>query len=150
MTVTLRNATMTSLIVCFASMPALADDAWIATHNLMPGDILRSDDIESQPMAHPVADALPATRQLAGLEVKRRVYQGRTIGTRDVGAPIVVKANMPVEVHWQSGSLTLVMQGNAMDPGAVGDQIRVLNPATSRAVRGTVVADGTVEIRNEP
>jgi flagella basal body P-ring formation protein FlgA len=150
MNIFLRNAAIILFIVCSSGMTAHADDAWIATHNLMPGDILRNDDIDSQPQPRPVADALPAARPIAGLEVKRRVYQGHVIATRDVGAPIVVKANMPVEVHWQSGSLTLIMQGNAMDPGAVGDQIRVLNPATSRAVRGTVTADGIVEIRSEP
>ena len=44
----------------------------------------------------------------------------------------------------------LVMQGNALDPGAIGDQIRVLNPATSRTVRGTVTGEGIVEVRSEP
>ena len=150
MTIFLRNAIAGSLLGCLAAAPAAAEDAWIATHNLMPGDILQSDDVEPQPMARPAPDALPATRQLAGLEVRRRVYLGHSVGSRDVGAPTIVKANMPVEVHWQAGSLTLVMQGNALDPGAVGDQIRVLNPTTSRTVRGTVTADGTVEIRSEP
>jgi flagella basal body P-ring formation protein FlgA len=147
MSAALRNTIIGSLLGCLAAMPAAAEDVWIATHNLMPGDILRSGDIEAQPMVRPMPDALPGSRELAGLEIRRRVYLGHPIGARDVGSPTVVKANMPVEVHWQSGSLTLVMQGNALDPGAVGDQIRVLNPTTSRTVRGTVAADGTVEVR---
>jgi flagella basal body P-ring formation protein FlgA len=136
-------------IACAIAVPAAAEDAWVATHNLMPGDILRSDDIQAQSLPQPAPDALPASRELAGLEVKRRVYLGRPLGARDVGPPIVIKANAPVDVYWQSGDLTLVMQGNALEPGAVGDSIRVLNPTTSRAVRGIVTGQGTVEIRSE-
>jgi len=146
----MRNAAIGSLFVCLVGPRAVAEDAWVATHNLMPGDILQSGDMDAQPMDRPVPDALPPTRQLAGLEVKRRIYLGHSIGSRDVGSPTLVKVNMPVEVHWESGSLILIMQGNAMDPGAVGDQIRVPNPTTSRMVRGTVTADGTVEVRSEP
>jgi flagella basal body P-ring formation protein FlgA len=150
MTVFMRNALIGLLLGSTAAIPAMAEDAWVATHNLLPGDILRTDDLEPQPLTAATPDAIPASRQLVGLEVKRRIYMGRPIGARDVGAPLAVKANMPVEVHWQSGSLTLVMQGNAMDPGAIGEQIRVLNPATSRAVRGTIIGDGVVEVRSEP
>ncbi len=150
MTAFMRNAIIGMLLGCACVTPAMAEDAWVATHNLVPGDLLRNDDIQAQPLTVAAPDALPASRQLIGLEVKRRIYQGRPIAARDVGAPLAVKANMPVEVHWQSGSLTLVMQGNAMDPGAIGEQVRVLNPTTSRAVRGTVVADGIVEVRSEP
>jgi flagella basal body P-ring formation protein FlgA len=145
-----RNSTMAVLLGSLAATSAAAEDAWVATHNLMPGDILRSDDISAQPIVQPAPDAVPATRELTGLEIKRRVYVGHPLGTRDIGAPTVVKANMPVDVHWQSGELTLVMRGNALEPGALGDQIRVLNPATSRTVRGTVTGEGIVEVRSEP
>jgi flagella basal body P-ring formation protein FlgA len=150
MNVFMRNANTLFLLSCLAATPAAAEDAWVATHNLMPGDILRNDDLTVQAIVQPAPDALPATRELIGLEIKRRVYLGHPLGSRDVGSPTVVKANMPVEVHWQSGELTLVMQGNALEPGSVGDQIRVLNPTTSRTVRGMVTGAGTVEIRSEP
>ena len=149
MSKSLRNVIMGAAILCAAAGPAAAEEAWVATHNLMPGDILRADDMQSQSLAQPAPDALPATRDLTGLEVKRRVYLGHPLGARDVGAPIVVKANAAVDVYWQAGDLTLVMQGNALEPGAVGDSIRVLNPTTERAVRGIVTAQGTVEIRSE-
>ena len=39
-------------------------------------------------------------------------------------------------------TLSLSMQGRALESGAAGDEIRILNTATSRTVRGTVLASG--------
>ena len=130
--------------------PSFADEVWIARRNLIPGDVIRADDVDAQTPNRLMPDALPVTRDVTGMEVKRRVYAGHPIGGRDVGALTAVKANAPVEVLWKTGTLTLTMQGKALEPGAVGDEIRVLNTATSRAVRGTIISDNTVEVRTAP
>ena len=103
MAAVLRKASIAILLGSLAATSAAAEDAWVATHNLMPGDIVRSDDISAQPVDPAAPEALPASRPLTGQEMKRRVYVGHPIGPRDIGAPMVVKPNMPVEVHWQSG-----------------------------------------------
>ncbi|MBV9829040.1 MAG: flagellar basal body P-ring formation protein FlgA [Alphaproteobacteria bacterium] len=132
------------------SAPAYATDAWVARHNLAPGDIVHSDDVEVRSLPQMMPDALPVTRDLVGPELKRRVYNGHPVGAHDVGTPTTVKVNTPVEVRWEAGGLSLVMRGNALEAGSVGDQIRVLNPTTSRTIRGTILEDGSVEIRSEP
>jgi flagellar basal body P-ring formation protein FlgA len=139
------------IAVCLSiANPAHAGDAWVARHNLSPGDILRSDDVEVKSLTQPTPDALPTSRDLVGLEIKRRVYSGHPVGSHDVGSPTTIKVGTPVDVRWESGDLSLILRGSALESGAVGDQIRVLNPTTSRTVRGTILEDGTVEVRNEP
>ena len=59
-----------------------------------------------------------------------------------------MKSNTPVNVVWKAGALSLELAGRALEAGAVGDEIRVLNTMTSRTIRGTVVGDGMVEIRS--
>ena len=132
------------------SGPAYGGTAWVASHNLSPGDIVRSDDVEIKPLAQPAPDALPVDRDLVGLEVKRRVYGGHPVGSHDVGPPTIVKVGTPVEVRWQYGTLSLTLRGSALESGAVGDEIRVLNPSSSRTIRGTVLEDGTVAVRSDP
>jgi flagella basal body P-ring formation protein FlgA len=53
-----------------------------------------------------------------------------------------------VTVRWKSGDLSLEMQGRALDAGAVGDEIRIMNPASLRTIRGTVVGEGMVEVKS--
>jgi flagella basal body P-ring formation protein FlgA len=145
----LRNAMVVGLLAVSAT-PALAAEAWYATRTLLPGDIVREDDIMVRTPQRPLPDLLPPDRPVAGLEVKRRVYADRALTERDVGPRSAVKVNTPVQVLWRTGALTLSMQGKALESGAVGDEIRILNTASNRTVRGTVAADGVVEVKAVP
>ena len=150
MRVFLRNATVSALVMAATLSAASAEEIWFATHNLLPGDVLRDGDLEARTPARPVGAGVPVDRVLTGLEIRRRVYANHPIDTRDTGPVTVIKANTPVEVRWETGTLSLTMQGRALEPGAIGDEIRVLNPLTSQTVRGTVQEDGTVEVRGIP
>lgn len=132
-----------------AAAPATvaADGVWRATHTLLPGDILQTGDLAAAPPDRRLGDTLPTSRPLLGLEVKRRVYDGRVLTERDVGPRSAVKENMVVDVVWQAGTLSLAMSGRALESGAVGDHIRVLNTTTARTIRGVVIGDGTVELQ---
>ena len=150
MTQFMRNCAVLAAVACSPCPLAAADDVWLATHNLKPGDVLRDGDVQAAPLAQLAPDAMPTSRNPNGLEVKRMVYIGHPVGLHDVGTPLSVRANTAIEIHWQSDGLVLVMQGSALESGAVGDEIRVLNPATSRSFRATVIGDEAVEVRSTP
>jgi flagella basal body P-ring formation protein FlgA len=137
------------LLLAGGCLPAAADDIWHTTRALLPGDVVRDDDVASRSDAHPAPDAVPAAREVTGLEVKRRVYAGRPLTVHDIGPRSAVRANTTVTVLWRTGALSLELQGRAMEDGAIGDEIRVLNPASLRTIRGTVVGDGMIEMRAE-
>ena len=130
--------------------PAWSDDVWHATRALLPGDIIRQDDIVARPLPRPLPEAVPAGQEIVGLQIKRRVAADRPFTTRDIGPRTAVQASTPVEVLWSSGTLKMAMSGRAMESGALGDEVRVLNSASGRTIRGTVVGDGVVEIRSTP
>ena len=130
-----------------AAVPAHAGEVWHATHELMPGDIVQQGDVAPGPLERIWPGALPSTTPIIGLEVKRYISPRRPLVDRDVGPRSLVKANTPVTVLWREGGLSLELNGRALEDGASGDEIRVLNPATSRTIRGYVVGEGMVEVR---
>ena len=150
MSISLRNLIMSLGILGMATSPCLAEDILVATRTLAPGDIVQHEDVMAQAPVRVRPDAVPASRDVTGLEVKRRVTAGQTLTTRDVGQRSVVKANASVNVIWNAGTLSLAMQGRALESGGVGDEIRVLNTTTSRTVRGRITEQGTVEVGGTP
>jgi flagella basal body P-ring formation protein FlgA len=137
-------AAMSMVGIC----PARADDAWHATRILMPGDIIRQDDVVARAMPRLLPEAVMADRDIVGQQIKRRVAADRPLTMRDIGPRTAVQASTPVDVLWTSGSLKMAMSGRAMESGALGDEIRVLNTGSGRTIRGIVVGDGMIEVRN--
>lgn len=146
----LRKSILALPLLLLAGAPAMAEDVWVAARALVPGDILGDDDVTARPLPRPRSDTVAATNDLVGMEVRRRVAAGMPLTTRDVGARSLVKANATVTVIWNVGTLSLSMQGRALQAGALGEEIRVLNTTTSRTVRGTVLASGQVEVKAAP
>ncbi len=146
----MRKVRYAAAVIMATILPAHAEDVWHATHTLMPGDIVRQEDVAAAPLQRPYPGALPATQNVVGLEVKLYISPNRPLVGRDIGPRSAVKANTPVTVMWKLGELSLEMDGRALESGAIGDEIRVLNPGTSRTIRGIVVGDSMIEIRSEP
>ena len=144
-----------SLAVIAAAMlagasPARSQDVWHSTRALMPGDVIRSDDVVAHPVPRPLPQALFSDRNIVGQQIKRRVQADRPLTEPDVGPRIAVLASTPVTVLWSSGSLRMEMQGRAEESGALGDEIRVLNTQSGQTIRGVVTGDGMTEVRSAP
>ena len=143
-------AAVAAITMAAGVSPARSDDVWHATRVLLPGDIIRQDDIVAHPVPRPLPEAVMADRDIVGQQIKRRVAADRPLTARDIGPRTAVQASTPVDVLWNSGLLKMDMSGRAMESGALGDEIRVLNTATGRTIRGIVVGDGMIEIRTVP
>src|SRR3546814_3624083 len=85
---------------------------------------------------------------LIGMTPRRAVTPGEPVNMRDLQERIVVEKNSMVTIVLRSGSLMLTARGKALDDGAEGATIRVLNPRSERVVQATVVAPDTVEIHS--
>jgi flagella basal body P-ring formation protein FlgA len=127
--------------------PAWCQDVWHTTRLLMPGDVIRPDDVVAQPVPRPLPEALFADQVVVGQQIKRRVAANRPLTVPDVGPRMAVLASAPVTVLWSSGALRMEMQGRAEESGAVGDEIRVLNTQSGQTIRGVVTGDGMTEVR---
>lgn len=113
------------------------------------GEIIRREDV--QLVALPASRLAPGTvadlDRLIGKASRRPLAAQRPIRTTDVAAPVLVARNsvVTVRVSGQNG-LTLAMTGRALDEGAEGDRVRVLNTRSSKQIEGIVVGAGLVEV----
>ena len=53
-----------------------------------------------------------------------------------------------VTIVLRSGALMLTARGKALEDGAEGASVRVLNPRSERVVQATVISPDTVEIQS--
>ena len=139
-----------AVAVLAGGSPAWSQDVWHTTRVLLPGDVIRPDDIVAHPVPRPLPQALSSDRDLVGQQIKRRVQADRPLTEPDVGPRIAVLASTPVTVLWSNGSLRMEMQGRAEESGALGDEIRVLNTSSGQTIRSIVTGDGMTEVRSAP
>ncbi len=141
------------LIAALALLPARAPEArevWHAARALVPGDTLRGQDLDAAAPERDRLELIDASRDIVGLEVKRRLREGMPIPARSIGERDMVRASQPVRVLWKSDGMTLELNGKALESGVLGAEIRVHNAGSGRTIRAVVVADGTAEIQNSP
>ncbi|WP_428408214.1 flagellar basal body P-ring formation chaperone FlgA [Hyphococcus sp.] len=92
-----------------------------AAENLRAGTVLHASDLSLDS-----GDA-SALDLYVGAELKRSVYKGMKLSPKDVGPPTVVERNAIVQLEFVRGPLMIMTEGRALDAGAVGDRVRIMN-----------------------
>ncbi|PYG00804.1 flagella basal body P-ring formation protein FlgA [Thioalkalivibrio sp. ALE21] len=109
---------------------------------LGPGD-LRMERIETSRQAtHYFEDA----SEVVGLQTRRAIRQGQVIGQQHVNERQVIQRGQRVTILASSGSVTIRMQGEALEDATAGDWIRVRNTSSGREIEGEVQPSGTVRV----
>jgi flagella basal body P-ring formation protein FlgA len=109
-------------------------------------EVIRHDDVELATLREDALrnDAVMDPARLVGMSARRALRPGETLRDGDVRAPILVARNANVNVVLRSGSMTLSALGRAVEEGARGDTIRVINVQTRRTVEAQVIGPDTV------
>ncbi|MFN4089507.1 MAG: flagellar basal body P-ring formation chaperone FlgA [Alphaproteobacteria bacterium] len=116
---------------------------------IMPGQAITEADLEwaSLRADRVRRDVVTDARWMIGMTPRRALTPGAPIAMRDLQERIVVARNSTVTIVLRAGAMTLTARGRALDAGAQGAAIRVVNPRSERVVEATVIAPDTVEIR---
>lgn len=121
----------------------------VLTRSLARGDTVVADDlrVERQPRnrlgrIHTVV----APSEVVGLQARRPLRAGQPIVASEFMRPQVVARGDIVTLVYRSAALQITGRGQALQPGAVGDLVPVLNPQSKRTLHGTVTGNGLVEI----
>lgn len=116
---------------------------------LKNGDVIGAADIEwlSVTTKNMVYDTMTDADQLIGKTPLRAVQAGEPIRKRDIISPQLVARGDEVLIEFVSGSMTLSAKGKAMQPGADGDLIRVVNLTSNQSLRAEVVGDRMVRVQ---
>jgi flagella basal body P-ring formation protein FlgA len=110
------------------------------THSLSTGQIVQpSDLIWSKAAASPV-DAPSSVDAIVGMAARKPLREGDPVLTRDVSAPMVIKAGDTVLVTYADEGVTLTLEAKALTNASVGESLNVLNTASKKQIE--VVATG--------
>jgi flagella basal body P-ring formation protein FlgA len=91
---------------------------------------------------------LPTLAEVVGARGLRPLAPGEIIQPSFVAAIPLVRAGQTVTARARIGSVEASLTFTAVDGGAPGDVIRIVNPDTRRTLRARVVSAGLVEVIN--
>jgi flagella basal body P-ring formation protein FlgA len=123
-------------------------DLPVPTRRVTPGEVISIRDIDWIQVRDErnLGDVLTDAEALIGQTPRRTLAAGQPVRSRDVAAPITVGKNSSVSMIFETQNMTLIARGRALQDGAIGDTIRVVNPQSNRTVDAVVAAPGLVRI----
>lgn len=115
---------------------------------LRRGQRIDAADLESAwlPAARLDRDAVLDVAELVGREAGRGLAAGRAVRAGDLRAARLVRKDETVTLLFRRAGLELAAAGTALDAGAEGELVRVVNPSGGRPVRGVVVGPRAVQV----
>lgn len=121
--------------------------ATVLTRSIERNEIIKVSDVanERRPKAEIPSDA--AGRDAAvGMQARRTLRGGQLLRTTDLAKPDLVTRDQGVTLIYQAAGIYLTSRGKALETGAEGDVVNVLNLQSKRTVAATVVGRGQVLI----
>jgi flagellar basal body P-ring formation protein FlgA len=120
----------------------------VLTRDIDRADLLKSSDVavERRPKAEVTGEAASRDRTL-GMQLRRPMRAGAPIRVADIVKPDFVLRDQNVTVIYQVPGIYLTTRGKAIESGAEGDTISVLNLQTKRTLTGVVTGRGQVTVQ---
>jgi len=84
---------------------------------------------------------------LLNFVAKRNIRKGELITRSLLRKEFLVRRGQRVKAFYETSSLSLSFETQALDNGYLGDLVRVRSPFSDRVLRGVVVGEGTVKIQ---
>jgi flagella basal body P-ring formation protein FlgA len=121
--------------------------ASVLTRALNRGETIKSSDVmtERRPK-HELAGETVSLASAIGLAAKRPLRSGAVLQSSDLMKPELVQRNESVTIVYEAPGILLTVRGKALEAGAAGDLVNVLNIQTNRTVQTTVVGHGRVSV----
>jgi flagella basal body P-ring formation protein FlgA len=113
------------------------------------GEVIRAADVvfERRPRAEIGRELLRSTDDVVGFAARAQLRPGQLLRGADLMKPEVVQHNETVTLIYELPGIRLTVRGKAVEGGAEGDTISVLNEQSKRTVQGVVAGPGRVVIR---
>ncbi len=129
------------LVLALIPQPALAESV-VAVRTLPAQTMVAAEDLTLVDAEIP--GALSDPMLAIGQELRITIYAGRPLRPQDIQAPALVERNQIVSLVYLAGGLSIRAEGRALQRGAEGEAIRVMNLASKTTVMGLVSPDGRI------
>jgi flagella basal body P-ring formation protein FlgA len=126
-------------------------DAVILARAIGRGEIIKSSDIivERRAKADVGAEVVNDADLAIGFAARRSLPPGQVLTKADLTKPDYVVRDTDVTLVFQVPGIMLTVRGKALDSGAEGDTVNVLNVQSKRTVQGVVVGPGRVLVGSQ-
>jgi flagella basal body P-ring formation protein FlgA len=114
--------------------------AW--ARNINAGELIAASDLVWSDEAVAPSDAPSDADQAIGKAARRPLRAGAAAGLRDLAAPKVIKRDEMVQVAFEEGGISLVLQAKAMADAGVGDTLNLMNPASKKILEAVCSGPG--------
>jgi len=125
-------------------------EALVPTRTIAQGDVVRASDLV--PARRPKSEAAPnvisEAEQAIGMVAKRALRAGQAVRQSDFAKQEVIARNGSVTISYEVPGVTVSIRGQALEPGAQGDLINVLNVQSKKTLQATVTGPGRVSVGN--
>jgi flagella basal body P-ring formation protein FlgA len=122
-------------------------EAATLTRSLRIGEIIKASDVTMS--RRPKTDLRGESMgpdQVIGMAAKIALRNGQALRTDDLIKPQIVQRNEAVTIYYEVPGIMLTVRGKAVEGGAMGDVVGVLNIQSNRTVQATVIGPGRVII----
>lgn len=125
--------------------------AIVPNATIYSGDIITSGSVSSVEVTNPNLAGGYASdmKQVVGKVSKRTLVAGRTIPLMALRDPYTVRRGEPVRLTYTVGRMQISARGEPLNDAMAGEAIRVRNSDTGVTVDGTVMKDGSIEVRQK-
>ena len=127
------------------AFPVFADTV-VPARTIRPHQIITEMDVTFA--AGDLISGFGRLSDVIGQEARVALYVGRPILVGDIGPPALIDRNQIVALRYASGGISISTEGRALERGAVGDRIRVMNLGSRATLFGQILEDGTVKVTN--
>ena len=120
----------------------------VATARLSAGSVLRAEDVHMARVHLAVlrGEVVHRPGDAIGMQAKRQIAAGQPFVLAELMRPAMVGKGAVVLMVLGSPGIALTAQGQAMEAGAIGERIRVLNPVSRAVVEAEVIGPDRVRV----
>lgn len=129
---------------CFLANSASSDSV-MPLRTIRANTVITEHDVAVQ--SNVASIGFTRVADVIGQEARVALYPGRPVLAGDIGPPSIVSRNQIVPVTFTGAGLNIRTEARALERGAVGDRIRVMNLASRATLFGQILEDGTIQVR---
>ena len=120
----------------------------VATRRLAAGAVIGPDDMHVARVRTSLVHGEMVWRpsDAVGLQLRHPVAAGQALAVIELTRPSLVQRGASVLMVLESPGIALTAQGQALEAGAVGERIRVLNPSSRAVVEAEVTGANSVRV----
>ena len=121
----------------------------VTVNRLLAGTVLGPGDLRTARVRASLVRTEVARdpAQAVGMALRHGAGAGQPLPLADLMRPALVEKGSAVQMVLETQGIALAGQGQALDAGAAGDRVRVLNPVSRAVLEAEVTGPGRVRVR---